>query len=241
MIHKTRGLVIHTIKYTDNSVISHIYTEHFGRRSFIVSGTRGKTSNARINLLQHLSILDMEVYIKSSRDLQRIKEIRLNETFSSIPYHPGKSAVALFIAEVLYRTLQEEESNFGLFSYLLNAIKIFDLSERGYANFHLLFLVGLSRHLGFFPQDNYSPDKNYFDLENAKFTSGRPLHPHIISPPATHILHDLTKCSFEEMDKIKMVSSLRNTLLTGLLEYYHLHLPGMGHIKSFSVLREIFE
>jgi DNA repair protein RecO (recombination protein O) len=194
--------VIHTIKYTDNSVISHIYTEEFGRKSFMISGARGKKSSARINLLQHLSMLDMEVYIKQNRGLQRIKEIRLHETFSSIPYHPVKNAVALFISEVLYRTLQEEESNPNLFSFLMNAIKIFDLSEKGYANFHLLFLLGLSRYLGFFPKNNYSLSKEFFDMENASFTSEKPLHPHYISPPASRFLHEIMKCSFEGMDKI---------------------------------------
>jgi DNA repair protein RecO (recombination protein O) len=241
MIHKTRGLVIHTIKYTDNSVISHIYTEHFGRMSFMISGARGKKSSARVNLLQHLSILEMEVYIKQARDLQRIKEIRLHETFSSIPYHPVKNAIALFISEILYRTLKEEEPNPNLFSFLVNAIKIFDLSEKGYANFHLLFLLGLSRYLGFTPQNNYSSDKIFFDIENARFTTMQPLHPLFITPPASHALHDLLNCSFEDMDSIRLKSDSRNILLNGILDYYRYHLPVMGHIKSLMVLREIFE
>jgi DNA repair protein RecO (recombination protein O) len=240
MIHKTRGLVIHTIKYTDNSVVSHIYTEGFGRQSFLVSGTRGKRSPARINLLQHLSILEMEIYIKQSRDLQRVKEIRLHENFSSIPYNPVKNAVALFIAEILYRTLQEQESNPKLFSYLLNAIKILDLSGKGYANFHLLFLVGLSRHLGFFPRSNYSAGQEFFDIENARFTGNQPPHPHFIPPPASRQLHAVMGCTFEEMGKLNLNSEMRNILVTGLLDYYRFHIPGMGTVKSLPVLREIF-
>jgi DNA repair protein RecO (recombination protein O) len=241
MIYKTRGLVIHTIKYTDNSVISHIYTEHFGRKSFMISGARGKKSPARINLLQHLSILDMEVYIKQKRDLQRVKEIKLHETFTSLPWHPGKNAVALFISEFLYRTLQEEESNPNLFSYLINAIKIFDLSESGYANFHLLFLLGLSRYLGFFPQNNYSASKEIFDMENARFTDAQPLHPHFILPPASRQLHEIMACPLEDMSRLKLNSSMRNLVLNGIIDYYRYHLPGMGQMKSISVLREIFE
>jgi DNA repair protein RecO (recombination protein O) len=240
MIHKTRGLVLHTIKYTDNSVISHIYTEHFGRISFLVSSARGKTSSARINLLHHLSILDMEVYIKKSRDLQRIKEIRQHEIFSTIPYDPVKNAVAIFVSEILYRTLQEQESNFPLFSYLLNAIKFFDLSEKGYANFHLLFLIGLSRHLGFFPNDNYSSSNEYFDIENACFIKNQPSHPNFIPPPESRILSAIMKCSFEDMDNLKLNSEMRNTIVSGILKYYSFHITGMSQVKSFSVLREIF-
>ena len=240
MIHKTRGLVLHNIKYTDNSVISHIYTEDFGRMPFIVNGTRGKKSPVRINLLQHLSILDMEVYIKRSRELQRVKEIRLHENFSTIPWNPVKSAVALFVSEILYRTLQEQESNPNLFSYLINSIKILDLSESGYANFHLIFLLGLTRHLGFFPRNNYTPATGFFDLEDAVFTRARPMHPHFIAPPASRFLPVLMSCSFDEMDKVKLNGAMRNSLVSGLLDFYRLHLPGTGEVKSFPVLRDIF-
>jgi DNA repair protein RecO (recombination protein O) len=240
MIHKTRGLVLHTIKYTDNSVISHIYTEHFGRQSFLVNSARGKKSTSRINLLQHLSLLEMEVYFKQTRDMQRIKEIRLHENFTSIPYHPVKNAVALFISEILYRTIQEQEENIPLFEYLFNSIKIFDLSQEGYANFHLLFLLGLSRHLGFYPRNNYSSSKQFFDIENARFTESKPQHPHFIAPPASYHLSSIMECTFEEMGGIGLNALMRNMLVTGLLDYYRFHIAGMGPVKSFAVLKEIF-
>lgn len=209
--------------------------------SFLITGTRGKKSSVRINLLGHLSIIEMEVYIKQSRDLQRVKEIRLHENFSSIPYDPVKNAVALFIAEILYRTLQEQEKNLPLFSFLINAIKIFDLSERGFANFHLIFLIGLTRHLGFFPQNNYSPSKEFFDIENALFTEKHPVNPNFIFPPESRYLSELISCTFESMEKVKLNGTLRNSLVTGLLDYYRFHLPGMGKLKSISVMKEIFD
>ncbi len=206
----------------------------------MVSGARGKKSTSRVNLLQHLSILEMEVYIKHTRDLQRIKEIRLHENFSSIPYNPVKNAVALFVAEILYRTLQEQESNMPLFLYLLNSIKILDLSEKGFANFHLIFLIGLTRHLGFFPNYDHTDSAEFFDIENARFTSNRPAHSNIISPPAGRYLSEVMNCSFEDMDKLRLTAETRNLLVSGILKYYSFHISGLGVIKSFPVLREIF-
>lgn len=240
MIQKTRGLVIHTIKYTDNSVISHIYTEDFGRQVFLIKGARGKRSSAKINLLQHLSILEMEAYIKQNRDMQSIKEIRLHEPFCSIPYDPSKNAIGLFVSEILYKTLQEQESNPPLFEYLINSIKMLDLAGKGFANFHLLFLIGFSKYLGFYPRNNYSSPKEYFDIVNARFTGREPLSPHYISPPASHHLHTLMECTFEEMDSIRLTGAMRNILLEGILDYYRYHVAGMGQVKSFPVLREIF-
>ncbi len=240
MIEKTRGIVIHTIKYTDNSVISHIYTESFGRQSFLINGTRSKKSPVRINLLQHLSILEMDIYIKQSRELQRVKEMKLHETFAEIPYDPVKSAIAMFVAEVLYRTLREQESNPAMFSFLTNAVKILDLAESGYANFHLIFLMGLTRLLGFYPRNNYALNREYFDMENAVFVEKQPLQPYFVPPPESRFLPVLMRCSFDDMDKVKLNSSMRNELLNGLLDFYRYHLPGMGTLRSPAVLREVF-
>ncbi len=240
MIHKTRGIVIHNIRYTDNSVISHIYTEGFGRLAFMVNGARSRKGTVRINLLHHLSILEMEVYIKQSRELQRIREMRLHETLAGISGHPVKNAVAIFVAEVLYRTLQEQEANPAMFTFLVNAIKILDLSDSGYANFHLLFLMGLTRHLGFYPRNNYNRTREYFDMENAVFIEKQPLQPCFIAPPASRHFAGVMGCSFENMDSLKLNSDLRNELVTGLLDFYRYHLPGMGQIKSLPVLREVF-
>ncbi len=240
MIHKTKGLVIHTLKYTDNSVISHIYTEKFGRQSFLINGMRGKRSNKRINFLQHLSILEMEVYFKQNRDLQRIKEIELSENFFSIPYDPVKNAVALFLSEVIYRTLYEQEPNETLFSYLVNAIKILDLADKGYANFHLIFLLGYARHLGFSPDNNYSASKEYFDIENARFTGKKYMNTYFIEPPASRILSQIMECTFENMDSLRLNSGMRNMLVSRILDYYRFHVAGMGTLKSFQVLKEVF-
>jgi DNA repair protein RecO (recombination protein O) len=240
MIHKTRGIVIHTMKYTDNSVISHIYTEHFGRQSFLVNGTRGKKSSSRINLLQHLSLLDMEVYIKQSRDLQRIREIRLYENFGAIPYDPVKNAVALFISEILYRTLHEQEANHPLFSYLINSVRILDLAEEGFASFHLIFMVGLARYLGFAPKNNYSDSRQFFDICNAEFTAEKPLHQWFIAPESARYLSEVMGCSFDDMKRLKYNSKTRNILVSSILDYYRYHIQSMGEVKSFSVLREIF-
>ncbi len=146
----------------------------------------------------------------------------------------------MFVTEILYRTLQEQESNLPLFTYLVNAIKILDLADKGYANFHLIFLIGFCRHLGFSPQNNYCLKNQYFDIENALFINKQPLHQHFIPPPASHYLSTVMECSFENMDKLRLNSTLRNTLVTGILDYYRFHVAGMGQFKSFSVLKEIF-
>src|SRR6056297_3707722 len=170
MIQSTRGIVLHSFKYGETGIICNIYTETHGKVAFLVQGARKHKAKLKANLFQPLFLLDLEVYYKEKRQLQKIREARNAHPFQSIPYDFRKRTIALFIAEVLYKSLQEEESNPPLFSYLINQIKMLDLKEEGLANFHLYFLIHLSKYLGFFPQNNYSRSFTFFDMQNGKFT-----------------------------------------------------------------------
>ena len=65
----------------------------------------------------------------------------------------------MFLAEFLYRALKEEAPNEPLFAYLQHSIRWLDECEgRSFANFHLVFLMRLSRFLGLYPNvDDTSP------------------------------------------------------------------------------------
>ena len=99
MLHKTRGIVLNYIKHRETSIITHIYTELFGRQSYIINGVRSHRSKIKLTLFQPLTILDLEVYYKPVRDLQRIKEVRNHTLLFNIPNDIHKSSIAIFIAE----------------------------------------------------------------------------------------------------------------------------------------------
>ena len=240
MLTKTKGIVLHRIKYGETSVITHVYTEVFGRQSYLVRGVRSKNSKNRANLLQPLSLLDMEVYYREKRELQKLKEIVNRTPFVSIPYNMVKSSIALFLAEILYKTLKEEEPNPGLFEYLDNSIKLLDIKESKCVNFHFSFLIHLSNHLGFFPQLNFSEKNRYFDLQNGKFVSDTPLHPYFLSDKISALLYKFGNQSFENNELIKMDYQTHQELLENILIYYSLHISGMGKIKSYKILKEVF-
>jgi len=141
MIYKTRGIVLHHIKYAETSVIATIYTEQFGRQSYMINGVRGKKSRIKANVLQPLYLLNMEVYHKTTRDLQRVKELQHAYIFNSLPYDLKKSTLALFIAEILYQTLREQEPNPELFNYLYHSIQMLDIKNEGLTTFHIYFLL----------------------------------------------------------------------------------------------------
>jgi len=240
MLHKTRGIVLNHIKYSESSLIVTIYTELYGRQAYIVQGVRGKKSRTKANIFQALFLLDMEVYNKPKRDLQRAKEIQIAHIFTSLPYDLRKSTLAIFIAEILYKTIQEEEPNSDLFNYLFNSIQMLDYKDKGIANFHIYFLIHLSKYLGFFPSNNYTEKECYFDLKLGRFVQLKPMHLLFLEDDLSKIFHHLLEFSENQHEDIQMTYKQRIELLEKIIEYYGLHNEGISNIKSLEVLKEVF-
>lgn len=238
MLYKTRGIVIHTIKYSDTSVIAKIYTEKFGLRSYLIRGVRSKKAKIRAAQLQHLNLLNLVVYEKGNDGLQNLKEMEVAYQYNSIPLNVIKGSVILFLNEVLYKSLHEEVANQSLFNYLFDALVQFDKTGQAFQDFHLLFLVSLSKYLGFYPRKNYSTRNKFFDLQEGFFISEKPLHSNFLQPgmaaKLNHALEskDLTANIFENTKD-------RNLFMEELLSFYRLHIPVFGEIKSHGVLHEV--
>lgn len=240
MLYKTRGIVLHYIKYSETSVIVTIYTERFGRQSYIINGVRSKKAKIKANILQPLFLLDMEVYHKPKRDLQRVKEAQNAVVFSSLPYDIRKSTLAIFIAEIIYRAIQEQEPNAELFEYMYNSVQMLDLKESGLSIFHIYFLIHLSKYLGFFPNNNYSEEKCYFDLKAGAFMQIKPFHTLFLDKEQSLIFSQLMDFSADQHASIKISYKEMTELLEKIIEYYRLHNTGISEIKSMSVLKEVF-
>jgi DNA repair protein RecO (recombination protein O) len=240
MIQKVKGLVLRHIKYKESSAIIHVYTNLSGRQSYLVNNIRGKKSRYPGNLLQALTLLELEAYHKESRDLQRLKDIRNYIPYRSIPFDPHKNSQALFLAEILYKVLREEEANQALFEFLEHSLQVLDMSEEGTENFHLLFLVQLSRYLGFYPEGRLSEEKNAFDMRNGQFNVGSEIHPDFFSSGSTALLDRLLITGFNDLGQLNVNQNVRNSFLEDIVSYYSLHVQGFGKVKSLSVLHEIF-
>jgi DNA repair protein RecO (recombination protein O) len=240
MIRKTRGIVLHTTRYGESSLVVHCYTEQFGRQAYMVKGVRKSRRNNRSNLFQPLFILDFEVYHKEVREMQLVKEVTRTLPLNTIPYEITKSTQALFMAEVLYRVVREEESNPMLAHFLLNSIRYLDALEDPLPDFHIIFLIHLTRYLGFFPLNNHGEESPYFDLVSGQFQENYP-------GPETHLdLETSTLWSaclssdFQGSRKLGLNSQQRKNILDQLVRYYRNHVTGMGEIKSLEVLHAFF-
>lgn len=223
MIAKTKGIVLSYVKYKDTSIIARIFTEEFGYGSFLINSIRSQRSKKSIGYFQPFSLLEMVVYMKDSRDIQRLSEFKCSHPIHCIHQDPMKSTITLFLLEVFSRLLQSEQSpNTHLFQFTENAIKTFDLLEEGVANFHLQFLLKLGPFLGY----------EISDIEHLYSSIDK-----VTPDTADHqILTSLIQSPFGlalPIDRTK-----RNTILDAVISYYmhHAHLPKP---KSIDVLRKI--
>jgi DNA repair protein RecO (recombination protein O) len=198
----------------------------------IVSGIRSKKTHLSLPFFQPLTLLETEIYYKSNREVHRLKELSCPFHYTSIPFSITKSTISLFLAEVLWLTLREEEANEGLFNFLFHAFQLLDSKDEGVANFHLLFLIHYSRYLGIFPADLESEADitRFTDLKIFKNLPGE----------TGRIFMEMLKTSLAQVEIISLSKSNRLILLDALVKYYEQHLDGMGRIKSVAVLKEIF-
>lgn len=239
MLHKTRGIVFKVTDYGETSVIVQIFTEKFGLQSYIINGVKRPKATITRNMLQPLHLLDLVVYNNNSGSVQRIKELKVSPLLQTIPYDVLKSSVTLFLNEVLYKAVKQQTPDEQLFEYVFNAVELMDNQDAGLANFHLVFLIGLTRYLGFYPDVSKAAAADYFDMQNGVFTPYKPETNFYLSPPYSYIFYTLIKYGFEDMDQIKISNDERRYLLSRLLEYFALHVEGFGNIQSHEILEEV--
>lgn len=240
MLAATEGIVLHSIKYGESSVIVTIYTQTYGRQSYIINAARGKKSKNKASIFQPLFLVDLVTYQKQSREIQRIKEVKNNPAYQDIPFNVLKSAQVIFLAEVLNKTLREEESSPEMYDFLKNALLYFDLMEENAANFHLFILLKLTGYLGFMPNTKNAGFENWFDLKKGEVVPFEPPHPFFMHKEATVYFCQLAGLKIGDLSHWKIPSRIRDYLLEKLIDYYQIHFQHLGDIKSLKVLQEVF-
>ena len=239
MLHKTRGIVLKTTPYSDNSVVVQAFTEKFGLQSYLVNGVKKPKAKIKLNMLQPLHLIEMVVYHKANGNLQRISELRNQPVLQSIPYDVIKSSLALFINEVLYKSLKMHYEDEAMFNFIFNAVDFLDKSDEGLANFHLHFLIKLTKYLGFYPDRTLEREATFFDLKDGVYTLAQPPHLYILDENLTRDLVLLINATFENLAQLTLPHPKRKALLKKLLDYYRLHIENFGEVKSHLILEEV--
>lgn len=219
MLHKTRGIVFRFTKYGESSIIASIFTELFGIQSYIVNGVRSKAGKNKIALYQPLTLLDLVVYHRANANINRIKEVKCLYPFQSIHANIRKTGIAMFILEVINKTVKEESHAQELSDFFIQSFITLDQMENS-ENFHLVFLIKLSRFLGFGAhQVNDVLGIRVTTEENEK------------------IIKQLLTADY--LDAVSMQNQQRREIIELIMKFYNDHMDNLGDMKSIQVLREI--
>ncbi|HEY0065895.1 MAG TPA: DNA repair protein RecO [Flavisolibacter sp.] len=243
MLHKTRGIVLRTVKYGETSIVATMFTELFGVQSYLVNGVRTvpKKGTAKANLFQPGALLELVAYHNEFKNLQRLREFRWGRLYQHLLSDVKKNAVALFMIELLGKCLKQPEANPELFYFAEDALFHLDeASEKTTANFPLFFALHLAVFFGFRINDEYSETNKYLDLQEGSFTEGQPSHQYFLEgKEAAAVSHILKTMQPEELEDLSLNQETRRYITQALEDYYRFHIPDFGTMKTLPVLREI--
>lgn len=237
--YKARGVVLGTLKYGEKGVVVHMLTDVCGRQSYMIQGIRPTAKGSKMALFQPMFAVEFEGLTSTKMSMHRLKDAVSGIVLQSTPFDVRKSTMALFMAEVLYRLIKDNEHGEGLFDFVWGCVAALDALEEGIANFHLWFLANLSRPLGFSPDNEYV-DGAWLDIRDGHFTS-QPLIPSVaLTPENARILHDMLECDVRYLGEIGLNRTERVEFLEAMLKYYSYHLDSIRAVESIRVLKEVF-
>jgi DNA repair protein RecO (recombination protein O) len=238
MLAKTEGIILQNTKYADRKSILKVFTRQFGLITF--NAIRGKSPSSKVKAaaLMPLQYVELSFSHKQNQDVQQLSEASLLYVFDDVARDYNKMAMAQFLNEVLVKSIKEQHPNEELFDFIVSSYKWFNETKQHYNNFHICFLIELCKYLGFEPHNNFEGQNCYFDTREGKFTSvslGFPLG--FDKVQSQHFL----KVFNANLLSTSLTRSERNELLECLLAYYKMHIAGFNELRSYSVLKELFD
>jgi DNA repair protein RecO (recombination protein O) len=235
MLLKTRAIVISAVRYQEKSLVVKCFTHAEGLRSYYVRDAFGNKKSSQKNIyFRPLSIIDIVATHKNKGALEYFKEVRLAHPYTGLHGDMAKTTIALFISEVLHHSIKEEAQNEGLYEFLENSLLWLDGHSEP-VNFHLIFLMGLTKYLGFYPNGLHS--HAFFEMTEGVFMPYASST--CLNEAETQLLRRLMGLKLENREKAFHITE-RQALLKILLDYYTVHLEGFRKPRSLDVLREVF-
>lgn len=238
MIVETDAIVLHTIKYSETSIIAYIYTEQFGKGTYIMNNVR--TNRSKMAMFQPLSLVHITAYRKKDpAQIHRISSIAFTYVPNAGTTNVVKSTIKLFVGEMIHRIFAEEERFPDFYDYFKSFVLLLDNATTAYSNLHILFLLHLTKFLGVYPQENYAKETPVFSFRLAQFVAVDK-EPDCLSEEYSKLLMKNLQTS-GVTDDIQLTTSERQHMLRILLQYYDVHVCRTQSITSLEILTEIFE
>lgn len=241
MILSTKGVVLHCMDYSETSIIARVFTEQLGLQSYIVKGVRKKGARIKRNLFAPLSIIQLVANHKDGEGLRVMREASCEYQLNGIATDMSKTAVSIYISELLTRSVSAQMADPNLYEYIEDAILNLDRATESISGFPLAFTIGLTQFMGFDPHNNFSTTDVYFDMVEGNFCSAPPDHAYYFSSPLSNSLSEVLTALNSGVASLKTDYATRTELLLKMLEYFRIHITTFGEIKSVQVLSDVLK
>ena len=232
------AIVLSKIRYKDNDVIVKLFTKEYGVISFIVkTGSNLKKSKAKLVYFQELTILDVQFNYNSKRELQYIKDINIRHHYISCHSDVKKTSIIIFLSEILSNILVHQKEEVDLYNYIEESLIFYD-ANKNISYFHLIFLIQLTRFLGFYP-DATNNNFKYFNLEEGFYELSKS-NEYSISGEDLKLFNQILGTKFDSNPLLALNSLEIMNVLDIILTYYRLHINNFKNIKSIEIIKNIF-
>ena len=237
MLLPTKAIVLHKTNYSESSIVVQVFTLEYGKVGLLVQGVKKRKSRTKAALFEPLSLIEIVGNFTDTEKLVRPREVKLHTPFISIQTEMSKRMLAIFISEMLYKCIKLPHPDLEMFNYVENALVYLENSRENNANFHISFLLELSKHLGFHPQKS---DGVYFDMLEGNFTNSIPQSNSYLQGEEKDLFLHALGINIDKSATMNFTSSQRKSVLASVIKYYQTHISGLGEIKSHVVLESIF-
>lgn len=244
MFQSVEAIVLQLIPHKDHNAIVKLFTNKLGLASCWINSIRSKSSTIRTAGLQPLTIINAVIDQRETRHLSTLKEMQASFFPSNIITNIEKSAIAIFIAELLSHSIKESATDVSLYNFLRESIILLNNTNEKCTNFHIIFMLNLSNHLGILPKNSFSAQTPYLNLEEGCYQSrlNKPepkLHATFLYPEESECISKLSALPMAYFAEGEISPALRKNILHGLLKYFEIH-ASMAPLKSHHVLEEVF-
>lgn len=235
------GIVLNTIRYSDRQNIVRVLTEEMGLLSCAVAQGGGKGARRLASVLMPLSLVEAEARILPGRDLATLRDVVRSHPLAAIYADPVKSAVAIYITELLVHTITGQQRDTALFRFVREGVITLEGLGSGVANFHLYFTFGLGALLGIRPDIDGYRQGDWFDMEGGTFGRNPSLRGSWLPPERARVIVLLARMRPDNLHLFRFSRGERGEVLDTMLAYFRLHNSSLGSLRSPEVLKQLFD
>ncbi|MEA1874225.1 MAG: DNA repair protein RecO [Bacteroidota bacterium] len=240
MLIRTKAIVLNQFRYSDSSTIAHVLTQSHGKLSLFVRSSAKRKTDIKQRYFQPLFLLDVDIDYKEKREIQAVKEIKTFEPLHSISSDIRKQSIAIFLSEVLSKSIRAEQPDEALFDFVFHNVLLFEHLSKGSSLFHHYFLAQLLKYLGFAPGNTLTESRPFLDTESGLFVPASQLSSACFNELESKLLAAFTDINANMLSNLSISKNNKQLALESILFYYSKHVPGFDKLKSYEILKAVF-